>query len=101
MNVETSQTEQTYLIKLSGRLVFSDHGEFRHLLNQITAARVKACVIDLAELQSIDSSGLGMFMVALETGKEHGWSLTLRSPRGHVKALIELGKFDRLLTVED
>ncbi|PTW55061.1 anti-anti-sigma factor [Breoghania corrubedonensis] len=100
MNAQTSQTGQTHHIKLSGRLVFSDHAEFRHLLNQITAAKVESCIIDLSELQSIDSSGLGMFMVALETGKENGWSLTLRSPQGHVKALIELGKFDKLLNVE-
>ncbi|WP_300473197.1 STAS domain-containing protein [Breoghania sp.] len=50
--------------------MFSDHAEFRNLLNQITASKVDSCIIDLSKLQSIDSSGLGMFIVAFRNGKK-------------------------------
>jgi HptB-dependent secretion and biofilm anti anti-sigma factor len=48
----------------------------------------------------VDSAGLGMFIIAAETAKKAGLSLTLRSPSGHVRKLIELSKMDKLLSIE-
>lgn len=101
MQIQTSLNGTAYLAKLSDRMVFSDHGDFRTLVNDINGSGATTCVFDLSDLVSIDSSGLGMFMVAHEAAKENDWTLSLKSPQGYVKSLLELGKFDKLLTIEE
>ncbi len=100
MRIETRMNGTTFEAKLGDRMVFSDSGAFRSLLQQVEGAKANACVLDLSGLASIDSAGLGMFMIALDAAKKGGWSLRLRSPRGQVKSLLELGKFDQLLAIE-
>ena len=99
MRLSTSLDGDIFLAKLSDRMEFSDHTMFRTLLDDVCSSGAKKCVFDLSDLNSIDSSGLGMFMVAHDTAKTSGWSLCLKAPRGHVKTLLELGKFDRILEV--
>lgn len=101
MHLQTNVDGATYRAKISDRMAFSDHTAFRALLKDVSASGATRCVLDLSGLVSIDSSGLGMFMVAHETGRSSGWSLTLEKPQGHVKTLLQLGKFDKILKIED
>lgn len=101
MNVTISSSETETTVELRERLTFSDHSAFRELLGEITRIGNKKCVFDLAKLVSIDSSGLGMFVVAQEQGKKDGWDLALVGASGHVKTLLELGKFSKVLEIRE
>ena len=100
MQIAKAMNGAAFEVKLSERMTFSDNGSFRSLLDDIVKAGAKKCVFDLSGLASIDSAGLGMFVIALDQGKKQGWTLALRSPKGQVKTLLELAKFDKLLTIE-
>jgi HptB-dependent secretion and biofilm anti anti-sigma factor len=100
VRLSTEQTGTTFTARLADRLSFADHPTFRTLLEDIERATPSTCVLDLSELQSIDSAGLGMFLIALDGAKKGGWSLTLRNAQGHVKSLLQLGRFDKLLQLE-
>ena len=99
MKITTNLNGDVFIAKLSDRMEFSDHTLFRTLLDDVANSGAKKCIFDLSELRSIDSSGLGMFMVAHDTAKTKGWTLSLQAPQGHVKTLIQLGKFDKILEV--
>lgn len=99
MKITTSLNGDTFIAKLSDRMEFSDHTMFRTLLDDVGNSGARKCVFDLSDLRSIDSSGLGMFMVAHDTATTKGWTLSLKSPQGHVKTLLQLGKFDKILEV--
>ncbi len=99
MRIDTTVKGSVFEAKLGGSMRFSDSGAFRALLAAITKAGTESCVLDLSELESIDSAGLGMFMIARDTASKGGWALSLRSPKGQVKSLLALGKFDQLLAV--
>lgn len=101
MIIDTKIDAGVYLAKLSDRMAFSDHEAFKVLLDDVGHSGAKRCVFDLSDLLSIDSSGLGMFMVAAESAQATGWTFSLKSPQGHVKTLLELGKFDKILTIEE
>jgi anti-anti-sigma factor len=101
MNLTTTQDGTTFHARIAERLAFSDHKAFRELLKQVSASGAKTCVFDLSQLNSIDSAGLGMFVVAHEEGQANGWSLVVRGAKGHVDALMKLGKFDKILTLEE
>ena len=100
MQFEKTLKDAALEVRLKERMTFSDNGTFRTLLDDIVKAGAKKCVFDLSGLESIDSAGLGMFVIALDQGKKHGWTLALRSPKGQVKSLLELAKFSKLVTIE-
>lgn len=101
MDAKITTSEKETRVALNGRLTFSDHTAFRNLLDDITQCGSKRCVFDLAGLVSIDSSGLGMFVVAHEHGKASGWDMTLEGAGGHVKTLLELGKFSKIFEIRE
>lgn len=100
MRIETAMNGTVFEAKLSDRMAFSDLGAFRSLVKEVTKAGAKQCVFDLSWLVSIDSAGLGMFMIALDEARRGGWSMTLRFPQEQVKSMLRLVKFDKLLVIE-
>lgn len=99
MRIETHQSGAVFNAKLADRMTFADHGPFRSLLEAVTKSGAQHCHIDISDLGSIDSAGLGMFVVAQQEAQRSGWSLVLKGARGHVKQLLELARFDRLITL--
>lgn len=99
MRIETSKHDNAMRIKLQDRMSFSDHGLFREVLTSIRAGNPKSCVLDLSELVSVDSAGLGMLMVAHEASKKEGWALSLQAPQPQVLKLLELTCFDKILSI--
>jgi anti-anti-sigma factor len=101
MDIQTTSSGDEFIATLSGRLMFSDNPAFRILLDGAQASGAKRCIFDVSALNSVDSAGLGMFVIAADTAKKHGWSLVLRGPGGQVKQLLTLARFDKLLTIQD
>lgn len=99
MRIESRKDEAGFRVRLQDRMTFSDHGQFRDLLTEITKAKPGNAVFDMSELVSIDSAGLGMLMIALEESRKGGWTLSLRAPQGHVRKLLELACFDKLIPI--
>jgi HptB-dependent secretion and biofilm anti anti-sigma factor len=100
MQSQTVVSENIFEVRLSDRLSFSDNSAFRKLLDDMQTSKTRQWVINLAGLVSVDSAGLGMFIIAAEAAKRGGTALTLRGPTGHVRRLIELSKIDKLMNVE-
>ena len=100
MRVETIINADVFEAKLIDQMMFSDHGAFRSLLKNMSQSGAKKCVFNLAGLTSIDSSGLGMFMVALDEARKGHWTLMIKSPQAHVKSLLVLSRFDKLINIE-
>ena len=101
MDVTRMVTETVFEARLSNNLTFSDDNSFRKLLDEMVASPTTNWVFDLSKLLSVDSAGLGMFIVAQHTAKKAGRKLALRSPAGHVKNLLQLSKMDKLITIQD
>ena len=99
MRIESRKEDAAFRVKLQERMSFSDHSAFRDLLTDISRNKAKTAVFDMSELISIDSAGLGMLMIALEESRKGGWSLSLKAPQGHVRKLLELACFDKLIPI--
>jgi anti-anti-sigma factor len=101
MLVTTSIKETVFEARLAERLSFADNGIFRKLLDEMLASKARHWVFEVSRLSSVDSAGLGMFIIAMEAAKKAGLTLVLRSPTEHVRKLIELSKMDKLIRVEN
>ena len=99
MKYESAIDGEEMKISLSEKLTFEDHDGFRDLLESVTASASKRCVFDLSDLQSIDSAGLGMLMIAHETSERDDWKLVLSGPKGQVGKMLELTEFDKVMSI--
>ena len=55
-------------------------------------------VVDMAKLEYMDSSGLGMLLTLREQVKGNKAEVVIARPRGEVRELLELACFDTLFT---
>ena len=93
MRLETYRSNDRFEAEISDKLTSSDLSNFRELLSEIKKSSSKLIVLDLGNLDWIDSAGLGMLILTKELAEKEEMELVLRSPRGHVKSLLELGRF--------
>ena len=70
-------------------------------LQNLIANGANRIVIDLAEVDFIDSAGLGLLMLARGLLNKSGSMLRLCSPQARVRALFKMTKTDTLLRVDD
>jgi anti-anti-sigma factor len=57
-------------IALRGRMTFSDHEKFRHVMAAFQGPEGHHMVFDLTGLEFVDSSGLGMLIIARDTAQK-------------------------------
>ena len=100
MKHRITQNDGALTVKLSDELTFDDHGIFRELLEQISSSGSTRCVLDLIDLNAIDSAGLGMLMIAFEASEKEHWEFVVSRPRGQVKRMLEITEFEKIMTIE-
>ena len=86
-------------VSFIGDFTFTDHIAFREIADRMAATN-ETVVIDLTNLEFVDSAGLGMLLIAREEAAKASRTLILRGAKGQVKRMFGLTKFDTLFTVE-
>lgn len=89
----------TITIYASGKLVFSDHYLIRSIVEN--AINYKNIIIDMTNLDFIDSAGLGMLIIINETLNGSGGSLSILNPKGQVVRVFKTAKMYEILNIGD
>lgn len=79
-------------ITLSDRFTFGDSSEFRKKLYAMFECNVRSITISVDDLIFMDSSGLGMLIVAHNECQNRRISMSVRHPKGDVQMLLEMTK---------
>ncbi len=87
-------------LSLKGRFDFHSHQQFRGLVEKLIAAGKPFLTIDLAGVDFIDSSALGMLLLARESCKNAGGGIDLVHPQEYVHRVLKLCRFDEVFQVE-
>lgn len=69
LNIELEQATNYWLLKLRGDLDYGECASFRMNIDRILKSGPPATIVDLSELEYLDSSGLGLL---LSLSKEYG-----------------------------
>lgn len=83
---------------ISGNITFSQNVRFRQMMKDLSEESLTACVIDISNVEMVDSAGLGMFLIAKEQADTEGWKLSVTGASGHVETMLKLTKLSDLLT---
>ncbi|MDO8931335.1 MAG: STAS domain-containing protein [Rhodocyclaceae bacterium] len=88
------------VIRLSGRFDFNAHREFREAVDQALAdPALNEVQVDLAAVDYLDSSALGMLLMLRDKARSAGRSVSLANCRGAVKQVIEIANFSKLFPI--
>jgi anti-anti-sigma factor len=89
------------VILLKGELDVDTAPALEHQLGMAERRGVRHLVVDLTELEFVDSRGLKVFIDLQRRAAGHGWQLTLRPARSQaVQRLFEIVGVERMFSFE-
>lgn len=101
MDYKIEDGPEETVFRFVGRMTFADHEGFREILSQAEGRQGRRVVFDLSGLDFVDSSGLGMFIIARDVALKQERSFLLRGARGEVRSLIAIAKFHKMFDIVD
>ncbi len=100
MRYRTRQTKDFLVVFLSGRLTHAAHRTFTEITKLISNAGDRHIIVDVGDLDYIDSSGLGMFMVACEVSHRSGGAFRIRHASAEMKELAARVRADHIMRID-
>ena len=95
---ETSKDE--VVLEAKGPLNGDPAGEFQARLDDLVQGPHKAIVLDLAEVESINSSCIGRILLSRKRLSEQGRTIGIRGCSESLHNTFQLIKFDKLIKIE-
>lgn len=99
MQTSVSSREGKTKIVLLGRFDFNSHREFRDAVDRAINESASEIQVDLAGVDYLDSSALGMLLVLRDKAKGTGKTVVLANARGAVRQVIDIANFGKLFTL--
>ncbi|WP_321396474.1 STAS domain-containing protein [Emcibacter sp.] len=84
---------------LSEKITFSDLEGFREIIKKMQDASASENVVDLSDVEFIDSAGLGMLLLAKDEVGKLSSKLVLKQPQGQVKRMFDVAQFDKMFEI--
>ena len=100
MKFERQIKNNTLIVKLSGDLIGEQSGT--NLLEDVTTAikeNLLVCIIDIAEMRYINSSGIGVLITILTKFRNKGGEVYLMNPSDSVKKLLVITKLNAIFQI--
>ncbi len=99
MKYEIQKSPGVTKVVLAGRMRFSDHGMFRDIMKMLDLPAGDCVVFEMSGLDFIDSSGLGMLIVAREESMKRELEFVIENPRDGVMRLLDMTKTSHFFTI--
>ena len=89
------------VVKPEGRLNMLAAPDLREQLHSLVQGGHTRIVVDLSDVETIDSSGLGALISGLKAARQAGGDVRIASPSEQVMAVMELTNLNRVLTAHE
>jgi len=102
MQIQTILRDDRARLTLSGSFDFNAHKDFRRACDSVLQTpSVRTLELDLARVDYIDSSALGMLLILRDRAQEQGRQVILSGASGTVRQVLEIANFGKLFTLQD
>lgn len=98
--VEVSTTDGTTIVRIRGEVDLYTAPKLRERLDEAVQGSKPEIVVDLGNLDFIDSTGLGVLVGALKQARAAGGDVSLRNPSRSTHKILEIAGLTELFTVE-
>ncbi len=100
MPYKIKKSGQTRIFALSGDLKFGDHQIIETLTETLDKDAVRRLVIDLGQVEKLDSYGIGVLLKCDQLARDRAKPLVIRGVSGAIAKTLQMFKLDETLTVE-
>lgn len=100
MQASVDVSEGRAVIRLQGRFDFNSHRDFREVVDTALASPASVIAVDLAGVEYLDSSALGMLLMLRDRAKSASREVTLAGCRNAVKQILDIANFGKLFTID-
>lgn len=90
MELKIRKTGDTYIIDVNGEMDLYNSYKLKELVMKMLEKNIKQFIINLDQVDYIDSSGIGALIYICSTLKKMNLRLAIANIRGSVKKVIEL-----------
>ncbi len=102
MHVDVRKTGDVVIVDMNGRLVAGVGDEIlREVVNELLAEGWKKILLNLSQVTTVDSAGVGELVASLKVTQRLGGSLKLRNLHERVKTSLHLSSLLPLFEVYD
>ena len=102
LEIEQREREGVTILDLNGRIVAGEESaEFREKMRALTASGASRVVLNLKEVDYVDSTGLGTLVTCFSTMRRSGGVAKLLSPNRRNIELLVMTKLDTVFEVFD
>lgn len=81
-------------VHIQGRWTFSEHATARTMIGELLLLDGSHIVINVSDLDYIDSAGIGMLLIAYEEMRRHGKTTALVGAQGRVQRVFQVARVD-------
>jgi anti-sigma B factor antagonist len=99
--IESRQAGDWSIVDVKGEVDLYSAPRLKDRLGELTAAGRDHIAVDLAGVEFLDSTGLGVLIGALKRCREAGGILALAAPRDPVRKVLAITGLDRVFPVHD
>ncbi len=100
LDVEMIEQDNMTTLVLSGEIDAYTAPVLKEALLPLTKQPNTEIIVDLEKVNYMDSTGLGVFISALKSSKEHSTSLKLIQLQDRVHRLFKITSLDSIITID-
>ncbi|MFC7372764.1 STAS domain-containing protein [Fictibacillus iocasae] len=103
MNLQINHhtNEHTHSLELAGEVDAYTAPKLKEVLVPLTEKEGQEIIIDLSQIEYMDSTGLGIFVGALKSTKANNGSLKLRGMTERVRRIFEITGLTEVMDIEN
>lgn len=99
MEITHNSSDNATAMVFKGKLTFADYKHFQDLFQKLEGAVPSQVNVHLADLDFIDSSGIGMLLLLKEKCDQKNVALIIHQPQGQVKKMFEVAQLDKVFSI--
>lgn len=99
MQVTEREVNGLTVVDLEGRFDFSSRREFKDTMERLQQNGVRHVVLNLDKVTFIDSSALGLLVVAHQNFKLRQGRISLAQPQTYVRQILDLANIPKMIPV--
>jgi anti-anti-sigma factor len=98
MNVTQEKNEQSVVLHLAGRFDFGARKTFKDAMDEALKEEMPI-VLDFRQVSFVDSSALGLLVIAHQTLKSKKIHLSLVNPQAYVQQVLDLANVAKMIPI--
>jgi len=101
VKISTRKVDGVMVVDISGRIVLGEGGSLRETINAVLFSGEKKLLLNLAEVNYIDSTGLGELISAHTSVQKDGGQIQFLKLTNKVRDLLQITKLYTVLNIKD